>query len=435
MSLEKLDECVTHIDSIFPSLLSFVQMQQAELLNFIQVPENISKIQNIVFSLQTEFFELKKSLVNHKSHRNETQFELLKEKNQEFLNLQNQLSESEKLFSNARLELAELKRAIAVQEAQNAKLTAENLLLKNDNKIDQLQDRIDQLSNLNSNINGSIEKELKLAQQENEKLRKIITNLKLDLEQTKTVADKYKELNNHQNVTKEIYQLNQKLNEKENEHKKAQAKIQEYQNKIVDIEQSINHKFDKQSKKSNEIIHHISECFQNLIDKFNQKRSQVDQKVESLFTKLFEMKAKIAYLHDMKYENRIYSAQIDDCKQLLEFAMQSMANLAGVSSENMPSSYDVIENGELLNLYLADLQAKILEKTMERASTSMKKKPSPKQQLNTTLTTISDLMNMMTEQMQSEHDELMNQISDDKELPSFRKTVMSSVDHTNYFYE
>lgn len=399
---------IKNLESIASFLIGIAQMPTSDIQSYFLKSENILSFKNSIFSLQKELNNFKKQVSGIQSQQKDQQLNLIKEKNAEFINLQNKLSESEKIISSTQLEIAELKKSISMQEAQNALLIAENLSLKNHGNNENFS--------LKSKTNDYYDfDELKRAKKTNNELQKTITKLKLDLEQTKAVSYKYKDLNDPEKANQEIDKLNLEIDEKESLYKNAQLTITELQQQLEETMENQNAK-----------VRQIKNLLRSHSSKFERKiiseSRAFDDKIGYINNHILEIKAKLMFNNDLRRENRFLSDQIEIAKQLLEFAMHSMANLAGVSDENVPSSYDVIENSEMLSIYLSDLQAKVVERTINEAE--IKPKPSKKQQLNTTLDTMNDLMSIMTEQMQNEHEMLMSQISDDKELPSFRKTIM-----------
>lgn len=393
-------------------------MPNADIQSYFLKSENILSMKNSIFSLQKEFSNLKKIVIDMQTQQKDQQLNLVKEKNAEYVNLQNKLSESEKIISNARLEIADLKRSISMKEAQNALLISENLSLKNHRS----NNDNDLKRNLNSTFVNTSEDELIKVKKTNTELQNTIMKLKLDLEQTKTVSYKYKNLNNPELATQEIIKLNSEIDEKEKSYRDTQFMINELKQQLEETEISLKKATEQQVKNINQYMNKLkvhSSKFGRLI---NSESRKLDDKILSLNKQLLEIKAKLMFRDDLKRENRTLSDQIELAKQLLDFSMQAMANLVGISDENAPSSYDVLKNSEMLNIYVSDLQAKVVERSISEAE--IKPRPSKKQQLNTTLDTMNDLMSIMSEQMQNEHEMLMSQISDDKELPSFRKTVM-----------
>ncbi|KAK8887821.1 hypothetical protein M9Y10_038878 [Tritrichomonas musculus] len=420
MSIENINFRIKNIENITSFLMGIVQMPFTDMSSYFLKSENISSLQNSIFSLQKEVNNFKKLLTDIQSQQKEQQLNLLKEKNGEFVNLQNKLSESEKIISKTRLEIAELTKSISMKEAQNALLTAENLTLKNNSKNGSMKKQIDDLSILNSN--NKIEEELKKTKKANTELQNTIYQLKRDLEQAKAAPRKYNELNNQDTPTKKILKLSSEIDEKDKLYRQAQYTISELQQKIAKSEMDSIKNDDKQIKKNKKIMNIIRDHASNFERTIASKNNLFNDKIGNLNKQLLNIKAKLMFNKDLKKENRNLLDQIESAKQLLEFAMQSMANLAGVSEENVPSSYDVLQNSEMLSIYLSDLQAKVVEKSIIEAE--VKPKTTKRQQLNTTIDTMNDLMSIMTQQMQNEHEMLMSQISDDKELPSFRKTVM-----------
>ena len=181
MSIENINFRIKNIENITSFLMGIVQMPFTDMSSYFLKSENISSLQNSIFSLQKEVNNFKKLLTDIQSQQKEQQLNLLKEKNGEFVNLQNKLSESEKIISKTRLEIAELTKSISMKEAQNALLTAENLTLKNNSKNGSMKKQIDDLSILNSN--NKIEEELKKTKKANAELQNTIYQLKHDLEQ------------------------------------------------------------------------------------------------------------------------------------------------------------------------------------------------------------------------------------------------------------
>lgn len=406
---------IKNLENITSTLVGIAQMPIDDIQSYFLNSENIISLQNSIFNFQNEFSIFKKQFIESQSQQKGQQLNLIKEKNAEFITMQDKLSESEKIISNAQLEIAELKRSISMQEAQNALLIAENLSLKNKSHNE------NDISILNYNANTDDAQELKRAKKTNIELQNTIMKLKHDLEQTKAVSYKYKDLNDPEKATREIAKLNSEIDEKENLYENTQFTISGLQQQLAKADMTLNKTIEKQNKLTKQLMNILKDHSSEFERKINSESRSIDDKIRYLNNQLLNIKAKLFFNQDLKRENRLLSDRIENAKQILEFAMESMANLAGVSDENVPSSYDVLENSEMLSIYLSDLQAKVVERSITEAE--IKPRPSKKQQLNTTLDTMNDLMSIMTEQMQNEHEMLMSQISDDKELPSFRKTV------------
>ena len=382
MTFDFLKICINNIEENLPEIIKIVQMPISEIVSYMSNNSNILTFRQSLLALQRECVNIKNEFITNYSQKSDQQFDFLKEKNLELINMQNKLADNEKLFSDTKLEIAELKKAIAVQEALNAQLTAENLILKNSSKPSQ-------------NIFQDHDTEtLKI---ENE-------TLKVRLNEVQT-----------------------RLEEKEKLFNRSQQKLQDHQTKLDSIENKMNLKFERMEMYNKQVFQlkeRLLKYNKQMSDVYIENKAKADKKINTLNKKIFELKSKLLFMKDVKSENRILNSQFENFINLLEFAMQSMANLAGVSAENKPSAFEVMENGELLSKYLADLQAKILEKAMEL---SPKPEGGKKKNLSVALDQINDLMCVMTEQMQSEHEALMNQISNDKELPSFRKTISRHV--------
>lgn len=406
MNLNDYDSHISSIDSIISSLLEIIQMPMSDLTNFLQRPGNISSLQQSFRSLKGECDEFKRQIIKLKSQSNAQKIDSAKTYNEDFIQLQIKYSESEKRNSEAYLEIAELKKSIVTQEAQNAILTAENISLKNSKGIESepLRKKIENFSLLNDSIQASNDEEIKKLKKINADLQNTIVQLKIDLEQTKAISDRYRDFGSPVKTKEEFIKLNAEIEQKDKLFKQSQDKIR------------------KQTTISKRVMASVLDHQTSLEGKMQVTNKSIEEKMNNIESRMLELKAKLHFLNNLASENMNLSKKLKNLSSSLEFAMQAMANLAGVSDENMPYSTDVMENEELLEIYVSDLQAKVVEKTIEEAS--MPKATTKRQHLNTSIGTLNDLMAAMTEQMQNEHDILMSQISVDPELPSFRKTVM-----------
>lgn len=499
--MNEIKESITRINEFENNLASFLSIydkSQAEVLDFFKDTSNYTLMKKDAELIAKKFHEIRKEFNKKQKAAIDNEDKHSQEKNNALINLQNKLSDSTKQLSTTQLELAKLKNMIAIQEAQNAELTIENLNLKTKlgdgqlidvektsqyakyqeeakllkSKIEYYEEQLAEKqkeSSFVSTNNSNLENELSEAKKSNSTMQNELIKLRTELDQMKAIQNestvslqaklkkevlKKKQAQNALNecltqksqridqvsqqkikmVTDECDKAKKKIKELELLLMTNQSSIKDYERKIGILEKKNSElhnannelkNFDYQ-KKLKTLCNKLCSSFEQHRDLMIEQIQNISNKFENYTSSALQMGEHLAYIHG---ENERLVSDNQKERSLLNFAAQAMAKLSGVSISEAPSITDMLENPQKLESFYNTLYQTVAEtKEKEKiAISNIAQSMSPIKQrqapyVMTTLNNINDLMHVMNDQMQEEHNQLMSTIAD-QEMPSFRNIV------------
>jgi regulator of replication initiation timing len=453
---------ILNLEKSIAFLLSTSKMSPADMRRYFENPTNLEAFQRALLLTEKECTWFKQQISDTGQSSPPRGGE---SRSKDVLDLQGKLADASAQISSYQGEIAELKRAISVQEAQNAQLTVENLELRG-----RLGDSENDATHTGSVVETMRRKTLELssalaAQQKRademkpfkhkfEQAQRDIKfhsslaverqtsldelNEELSLLQSERVALEFN-LDRSQKTVRELTAKNQSL---ENEKKQmvdkdAFLRLQEevHQLKIASADlvtariqcQQSEGQLLKKSQKLSAVTEELSsrtEAFRDHSYRIQQQLYDLQDRTAEQFAALSaavqdipvgDMLRKARQMIELaRHWKRQHDYMLDrhaQNKRSLGFSMQAMAKLAKAPGVTPPRPSQVIENPDLLEVFYTSLSETVHEQARRR-KICLTPPSIRKSAISSTLTQINDLMTVMTDQMQEEHDDLMTTLSD-----------------------